>query len=415
MVERIDRSGFFENDELIDRYNRLRAVLNQLSEAVAITTPGGVIEFVNPVFLTMYGCGRDEVENRTIFEFFDKKERVKKMQKAISNGKKWHGHLIGRKKDGSFLEIETRVSPIRDSSGKIIHVVGIQRDVSKEVRLEKQLNQAQKMEAIGSVAGGIAHEINNPAQFVKDNTLFVKESCRTLLDLVGHYRQSLDTLTMDTVNAGEQLRLLKEVEQKADIGFLLAELPQAIDDALDGIDRISNIVRAMKEFSHPGDGNRELVNVNKAIERAVLVSKGEWKYVADVRLDLDDKLPLIYCFLGEFNQVLLNIIINAAHAMDEKRQQDSAYIGTITIATKLRGNKVEVSIGDTGGGIPKKFQSRLFDSFFTTKSTGRGTGQGLAISKSIIEEKHGGRLGFETREGVGTTFIITLPVKKEKP
>jgi signal transduction histidine kinase len=203
---------------------------------------------------------------------------------------------------------------------------------------------------------------------------------------------------------------LEEITRKVDLAYLTEEVPRAINQTLEGVDRVTKIVRAMKEFSHPGVKEKTLADLNKAIENTVTVSRNEWKYVADMITELDSSLPAVPCLVGEFNQVVLNIIINAAHAIQEVVGRDSGRKGTIRVSTHHDPDWVEVRIGDTGGGIPEDIRSRIFDPFFTTKGVGKGTGQGLAIAHSVIMDKHGGTLHFETEMGKGTTFFIRLPL-----
>jgi signal transduction histidine kinase len=167
----------------------------------------------------------------------------------------------------------------------------------------------------------------------------------------------------------------------------------------------------MKDFSHPGAGEKTPVDINKAIESTITVTHNEWKYVAELEAHLDKDLPLVPCLPGDFNQVILNIIINAAHAIGNVIDENADRKGTISVSTGRNNGWAEVRIQDTGSGIPEAYQPRIFDPFFTTKEVGRGTGQGLAISRSVIVDKHGGSLNFETTEGKGTTFIIRLPLE----
>ncbi|MGH7869681.1 MAG: sensor histidine kinase, partial [Candidatus Dormibacteraceae bacterium] len=192
--------------------------------------------------------------------------------------------------------------------------------------------------------------------------------------------------------------------------YLFEQVPAAINETLEGIGRITRIVRAMKEFSHPGGKEMSPADLNKAIETTVTVARNEWKYVADLKLDLDPELPLVPCFLGEFNQAILNLVINAAHAISDVVKKHPGTKGVIGVQTRRDGAHVEIRVSDTGTGIPKPYQARIFEPFFTTKEVGKGTGQGLSIVYGSIVKKHGGTVSFETEEGKGTTFIIRLPV-----
>ena len=207
--------------------------------------------------------------------------------------------------------------------------------------------------------------------------------------------------------------LLEDVDKcilKADLPYLVEEIPRAIEQSLEGVQRVTEIVGAMRDFSHPGSDQKSLVDLNHAINNTVTVSRNEWKYVAEMELDLDPSLPEVLCIPGEINQVLLNIIVNAAHAITDALEQKNLNKGTISIATHKRDGLVAIHISDTGAGIPKDIQHRIFDPFFTTKDVGKGTGQGLAIAHRVVTEKHGGFLRFETDQNTGTTFIIELPL-----
>jgi signal transduction histidine kinase len=202
---------------------------------------------------------------------------------------------------------------------------------------------------------------------------------------------------------------VEETERRTDIAYLMEEVPKALTQSIEGIERISRIVRAMKEFAHPDAGEKVAVDLHKAIESTVTVSRNEWKYVADLTTDFDPALPLVPCRPGEINQVILKLIINAAHAVGDAVRGRGAK-GTITVRTRLAGEWAEIWIADTGVGIPEDIQDKIFDPFFTTKEVGKGTGQGLAIARSVIVERHGGTLTFDTDVGKGTTFIIRLPL-----
>ena len=272
-----------------------------------------------------------------------------------------------------------------------------------------QLLQTEKLASIGQLASGIAHEINTPTQYVGDNTHFFQESFSELSELLAKYR----LLYEESKNGSISPKLLAEIRQAievSDVDYLMHEIPVAIRQSLDGVARVTRIVSAMKEFAHPDSGDKTLTDINKAIENTITVSRNEWKYVAVMKTMFDDDLPQAPCNPGEFNQVILNIIINAAQAIGEIVGNDPKKRGLITVTTKHDGDWAEIRISDTGDGIPEQVRTKIFDHFFTTKEVGKGTGQGLAISHNVIVEKHGGTLTFETTPGEGTTFIIRLPI-----
>ena len=303
-------------------------------------------------------------------------------------------------------------NPVLGASGKIRGVLIYASDITKRRHLESQLSQAQKLESIGQLAAGIAHEINTPTQYVGDNTRFLKESFEDIDRAFKSYGQLLRAVKENAVSD----HLIQEVEkvvQETDLVYLLEEVPTAIEQTLEGVDRVAKIVRSMKEFSHPGVDEKTSVDINSALENTITVARNEWKYVADMKTDYEADLPLVPCLPGALNQVFLNIIINAAHAISDASEDNSNSKGVITASTRSNGNCVEIRISDTGRGIPEDIQPRIFDPFFTTKEVGKGTGQGLAISHAVIVEKHGGSISFETETGKGTTFIIQLPMQNE--
>jgi PAS domain S-box-containing protein len=315
-----------------------------------------------------------------------------------------------RRKDGTVLEVEVASQRVRLNGRTMILELG--NDVSERKRatrerkaMEVQLRHAQKLESIGQLAAGIAHEINTPAQYVGDNLHFVQES-------FGHI-QSLIALQEGLIPQGARgAREAREAMDEADVPFLMEEIPRALEQAIEGVNRISTLVRAMKEFSHPGQKEKTPSNLNRAIESTITVARNEWKYVADMRTDFDPALPLVPCMVSDFNQVMLNLIVNAAHAISDVVKDGAK--GTITVSTRQNGLFAEVSVADTGSGIPEAVRDRVFDPFFTTKNVGKGSGQGLAISRSVIVDKHGGTIGFETEPGRGTTFVIRLPLASEE-
>ncbi len=312
-----------------------------------------------------------------------------------------------RRKDGSeyFVQVHMQMSRITEPP----LFVAIITDVTERRDLESQLMQAKKMESIGQLAAGIAHEINTPAQFVGDNTRFVQDAFKDLIELNANF-QRLYAAAKDDAVTPELLDEVAASMEAADVEFLSDEVPTAIDQSLDGISRISNIVRAMKEFSHPGGKDFETTDLNNAITNTITVASNEWKYLADVETDLADDLPSVMCFQQEINQVILNLIVNAAHAIESGRGEGSDEKGVIHIATRAGSDDVEITISDTGCGIPDEIIDRVFDPFFTTKEVGKGTGQGLAMAYKTIVDKHRGTLSMDSKVGEGTTFTIRLPI-----
>ena len=271
-------------------------------------------------------------------------------------------------------------------------------------RLERELLQSQKLEAIGTLAGGIAHEINTPIQYIGDNLAFVAEAFDASQKVIAEQRE-----LVDAAKANDALKPLAEridaSYRQSDMDFFLGELPTSIEESRFGVKQVASIVRAMKEFSHPTSKSMAPVDLNRIAERTALICKSEWKQVAELAFDLDDKLPLVMANEGELNQVLLNLIVNAAHAI----QAQHAEGGLIAIRTHFDDDHVSLEIEDNGGGIPPEIRDKIFEPFFTTKDVGKGTGQGLAIAWDIIVNKHKGTIECHERAGGGTVFTLRLP------
>lgn len=286
-------------------------------------------------------------------------------------------------------------------------------DISDQKKAEREkekmhlrLLQAQKLESVGQLAAGIAHEINTPTQFISSNIDFMDEAVRDICACMEQIQQIADSAPKEL---GDKIR---DALEEADWEYLAEELPLAITQSWDGVKRISTIVRAMKEFSHPGSKEKQPADLNQIINTTVTVARNEWKYVADMEMDLDPELPNIPLLASEMGQVILNMLVNAAQAIDEKqREKPNGEKGIITITTRELEDGVELRLRDTGAGIPEEARPHIFDFFYTTKEVGFGTGQGLAISHDVITQKHDGTLTFETELGKGTTFIIRIPLK----
>lgn len=264
----------------------------------------------------------------------------------------------------------------------------------------------QRLESLGQLAAGIAHEINTPAQFVSDNVRFLQTEFANLLRLMSKYEELL--LQESTLEFKK--RQLEALQQEVDFEFVKTEVPLAIGQSLDGLERITTIVRAMKEFSHPGAAAKEPADVTKLISSTVEVCRNRWKYVADLKTSFAPDLPLIPCIVSELNQVILNLLVNAADAIIDKYGADCDRRGLIQVHVGHCAEVLEIRISDDGVGIPQQHRRRMFEQFFTTKPVGKGTGQGLALCREVVVNRHGGTITFESSEGVGTTFIITLPL-----
>jgi two-component system, NtrC family, sensor kinase len=335
--------------------------------------------------------------------------------KMLSDGRPNTTEIYEERLGGTF---EVSTMPRYDLDDKtLIGSIHILKDITarkeaekEQKKLHSQLLHAQKLESVGQLAAGIAHEINTPSQYVGTNIDFLDDAFRDVNKLVDHLQALLHAEAHGSVSP-QLFQGARQALDDADWEYLSTEIPSAITQSRDGIRRVTSIVRAMKEFSHPGSKDKVAANLNAIIQTTVTVATNEWKYVAQVQTDLDPNLPLISCLANELGQVILNMLVNAAHAIGDKLGENpSGQKGLITITTRQDGDWVELRLTDTGSGIPEDIRQRVFDPFFTTKQIGKGTGQGLAIVHDVITGKHQGTITLESEVGVGTTFIIRLPL-----
>jgi len=396
---------------------QLEAVMKLAADGIVTVNEEGLVESFNEAAGRIFGYDPNEVVGQNVSMLTPTSDRQlhhEHLAEYINNGEtRIPGpprEVMGQRKDGTLFPMEIAISEVPLDSGRVS--TGIFRDITDRRRLESQLVQAQKMESVGQLAAGIAHEINTPTQYVGDNTRFIEDVFRDLGPLLA----SCNELCKAAGEGDFPEQLVSGVvaaAREADLEYLIDEVPKAIGQSLEGVERVAKIVRSMKDFSHPGGEAKQAVDLNRALETTLTVCRNEWKYVAEAVTDFDPDLPPVNCLPGDCNQVFLNLIINAAHAIGDRLADTSSEKGTITVATRRNGNWAEIRIGDTGTGIPKESHARIFDPFFTTKEVGRGTGQGLAIAHAVITEKHEGTINFETEIGRGTTFIVRLPISGE--
>lgn len=384
--------------------------------------PQGRVSFWNPAAERIFGYSRQEALGQHVHRllaperFHAQHDRASEHFQRTGQGAAVGRtiELIARRKNGQEFPVELSLSAVHLEGGW--HAVGLARDITarkqaeeERAALQLQIAQAQKLESIGRLAAGIAHEINTPTQFIGDNIRFLQDAWTDLARVLEAYGRLAEAVR----GGADPTTALAEVDaavQAADLDYVRAEMPKAIEQSREGVARVTKIVRAMKEFSHPGSKTKEPTDLNHAIESTVTVARNEWKYVAELKLELDPRLPQVPLLVGEFNQVILNLLVNAAHAIGEKVGPGGSEKGTITISTRRVGQWVEVRVADTGCGIPKQVRDKIFTPFFTTKPLGKGTGQGLALARAVIVDQHGGTLSFESEEGVGTCFLLRLPL-----
>ena len=365
----------------------------------------------------------DPVEGigKTDFDFFTNEHA----SQAFADEKRVMGTgepLIDREEketwgDGHITWVATTKLPLRDAGGKIIGTFGISRDITarKLVEAEKRemevkLQLASKLESLGGLAAGVAHEINTPTQFIADNTHFLTAAFASIERVLAQYRV-LRSRAEARADCADALRGVAAEEQAAELDYLLGEVPRALAQSRDGLARVARIVCSLKEFAHPNSPELQPADLNHAIETAVAVSRHEWKYVAEIATEFDPTLPPVPCVIDEFNQVILNLVINAAHAIGDAIKARSGR-GKITIRTKHTPPWATIEVEDTGTGVAPEIRDRIFEPFFTTKDVGKGTGQGLTIVHSVIVKHHHGTIDLETEVGRGTKFIVRLPMEE---
>jgi two-component system, NtrC family, sensor kinase len=394
-----------------DAEGMLKQILNAITDMVLVKGPDSHVEWANHAFLTTYGMSIDELKGMIDAPHAEPdltQQYVRDDLYVFTTGRTLE--VVEEpmvRHDGKVLTCHTVKSPIFDARGKVIKTVAVIRDTTERKRLELELQQAQKLESVGRLASGIAHEINTPVQFVGDQTHFMRLAFTGVLGLCNKYRAFVAKAERGDTSP-EDIAAMRRAEDRPDMKFLFENIPDAIEAIAEGTTRVADLVRSMNDFAHPDRGEMTSADINRAIKNTLTIAAGEAKYVADVELDLGE-LPEVFCYVSELNQVFLNLVVNAAHAIGDVMKRTSLR-GKIKITTRHVGPDVLVSIGDTGTGILEEHRAKIFDTFFTTKEVGRGTGQGLAIARMIVVEKHGGSLTFETEVGVGTTFHVRIPV-----
>jgi signal transduction histidine kinase len=328
-------------------------------------------------------------------------DNIEVLQLADALTEKWRATEQAAFKMSALEQaVEERTREIREANRALLA------EMSERKLLETQLVQAQKLESIGQLAAGIAHEINTPIQYIGDSVEFLRSAVMSIDGVLAQYRQEFAAV-MATDPTHSMFDRVRTAEELAELEFLRAEMPRAFERTLDGVARVAKIVRAMKEFSFPDAHEHRYANINQALETTLVVAHNEYKLLARVEVELGE-IPDVKCNISELNQVFLNLIVNAAHAIQDSGKDATA--GVIGIRTSAADGVVEIAFTDNGCGIAPEVANKVFDPFFTTKEVGRGTGQGLAIARATVVTRHRGELRFETEVGRGTTFLVRLPV-----
>jgi len=279
---------------------------------------------------------------------------------------------------------------------------------ARHFRLEAELVQARKLESVGQLAAGVAHEINSPMQFIGDNIEFIGECSERLFELLQVYERNLSEAD-NPKEWGQRRREIATITKESRFEHIAGQMPAAIAESREGVRRVIDIVRAMRQFSHPGTNEMADTDLNEAIRNTLIITKNRWKGVADVETELDPALPLVPALAAGISQVLLNLVVNAADAIAEKLGDDPDDKGRISVRSRCDADYVTVEFEDTGCGIRENIRSRVFDPFFTTKEVGKGTGQGLSICHDVVVNKHGGEIELESTLGKGSCFRVKLP------
>jgi two-component system, NtrC family, sensor kinase len=419
-VAGLEETVMLRTAQMVREQEKFKDIFENSPEGIFQISADGRVLAANPALARIYGYGspKEMLEQVTDFQtqlYVDPQRRLEFARRLETDRivRAFESEIKCR--DGSRKWISETACKVTKLDGSVLHYQGFAVDITAQKNAEKErdlmeasLRQAQKLEAVGQLAAGIAHEINTPIQYIGDNIRFIEDSFVGMGQLMQDFQELASAVQKHSISP-DLLAKVESSTRTVDISYLSQEIPLAVQQSLEGLARVTNIVRAMKEFSHPGTNEKIEVDLNRAIEATVTVARNEWKYVADMEMDLAPDLPKVHCLPSEFNQVILNLIVNAAHAIGDVVDKVEGSKGLIKICTRQDGNWVEIKVSDSGAGIPESIRHRIFDPFFTTKEVGKGTGQGLAIARSVIVDKHSGTLAFESEIGRGTTFVIRLP------
>jgi PAS domain S-box-containing protein len=400
------RRGQAQTEERVLRESeqRLDALLHNSSDMITVVAVDATVLYQAGSVASVLGHAPSEMLGADLSEWVARDD-VPHLLSLCQATETAGAELHFRHADGSLRACEVRATSLLDHpawGGVVLNI----RDVSQRKRLEVELRLAQKLESVGQLAAGIAHEINTPIQYVSSSVDFLDRAFADIAQLQEAYAALRDAAACAGAEP-EALTRIEKAEEAADLEYLRERVPAALERSRDGLERVAKIVSAMRVFGHPSTNGTAPIDVNAAIETTLVVAACEYKYVADVTTDLGD-VPLALSNGGDINQVLINLIVNAGHAIADT-VGDSGERGAIHIRTCVEDDDLVITIADTGGGIPAEIADRVFDPFFTTKEVGRGTGQGLSIARTIVD-RDGGELTFATRPGEGTTFTIRLPL-----
>jgi PAS domain S-box-containing protein len=399
-------------DALSDSQNRMMAINDSLYEGVLVFDENGHIALSNRAADRLLS-DEEKLPSRDL----DAVMRLVLDEQAIVFSKGPFRQVIQEgvgiqdedavfvRRDGKPVAVAYACVPLLEKDGVQGAILSF-RDIGAFKQAQRDALQASKLASVGQLAAGIAHEINTPIQYIGDNLRFLSNAFQSLVGLLKRSEQLLGDLEGEQA---EQARsALERAREQADADYLLENIPEATRQSLEGAGQVARIVLAMKEFSHPGERAKAEVDINRAVENTVAVSRNEWKQWANLETTLEETLPRVNCLAGEINQVLLNLVVNAAHAIEEAKRGANGRIGITT--RRIDDDRVEIAIEDNGIGMTEATIEQIFDPFFTTKKVGKGTGQGLSICRDVIVAKHGGRISVNSTPGAGSRFSVILPI-----
>jgi PAS domain S-box-containing protein len=383
-------------DALAHERNVLRTMIDLMPAFIYAKDAHSRFTACNKLVANRMGVEPEDLIGKSDFDFFPREMAEKFFndeQAVIQSGKALidREEIVFDKTRGMDRVILTSKVPLRDRDGNLTGIVGTGVDITDRKAAEERMASSDRLESIGRLAAGVAHEINTPIQYLSDSVSFIREGVKELFQYIDALHASLPKPPVVDEN----------------VTYLRDEMPPAMTLVADGLSRIAEIVRSMKDFAHADQNEMCEVDLNRAIASTLVIARSEYKPVAEVETHFG-QIPPITCHAGQINQVVLNIVVNAAQSIADKVQRTGA-IGKITVSTRVEGEHVVIAIGDTGNGIPEAIRANIFDPFFTTKEVGRGTGQGLSIARSVVVKGHGGELDFTSQVGKGSTFFIRLP------
>ncbi len=402
MVKNI-KSSTVSISELREQQQNLQKILDSMSIGVLIIAGNKEFRMINSALLTIAGCKSltdfEQYRAQTVlFKELDAEPLVE-IEFEISVRQYW------------LLRAIQKIQLSGEEVLLLTYVDITQQKLAEKERqvLEQDIQSSSRLKAIGTLAAGIAHEINTPIQYIGDNVRFIEEATEDLMELLSQYDELVKTLEKDNL-VPKTISSLREKEEEIDLEFLLDEIPIALKQSFSGLENVARIVQAMKIFSHQGEGKVSTYDLNEGINNTLAVSHNRWKLVAEVKLELDDSLPELHCYTGEINQVILNLVVNAADAIVDRNGENPVDKGFISIRTFQENGFAGLSVSDTGKGMTEEIKNKVFDPFFTTKEVGKGTGQGLSLTQRIVEERHNGTITVESEYGEGSTFTVRIPL-----